>query len=733
MADQGKAAYDLATKQQGKLDAIARKKSNGVTQVKKQDYSIFQASPTNPLNVSYTNTPTAFYVSFERGECKDTTYIEVYDNTGALVPFQWEDDVHPNPKIGESFGAYSDGSLKCGKIWVIASLSAKETKTYTIRIYEIARSNTYTPVVVQTVTDATPGAIKEQIIVGSLKLIFHQTIGYMIRYLYVDNVLMNGGAPTQRISIVNNAYASIDSASAANTQNVTRSMSGSGVIFLDYVSTFNFAYDANHLVTSRIRVWANGTFDVKVTFTAVNDIASGVLNGVAFKFAMNKATTVTATSVTDEGFLAIKNSAKDVALQVKYYQYQPDGNTNTYSNIVDTPTSDAGDNYLNLTWSNTNPTTFAISKGSQYSCQCHFVTSGNGLDTSDSTNVTAWRDRMMNRLTATATAKSVANLESRLFGLAQTFFDLNYDKAKSITNFNGLWSLIDLTKNKLSGEDKVKENIDSFYSVMTSRYSGGTSNGIYSAYTGGRGIEYIGRDTSGLRYLVKECQLMGYGEYANRLSLTIHNVADFYVQVESVYGSIGAIPLQSGTVNNDNLNAEASAMAALKLSLDIKADATRQAAYDRIKSRFEGSIKYQTILPYAWNWKTIKDPYAHYHCFSVFDYFHSVDTIPFDYTNYIMDISCPSGAVKEYGYNWNPGRFGFIHTTLYGVYALRKAGTISTLQQACNMLEHVVGKCYPSGFHEFPLNGWTALSASIDSPIEMQVICYLILDELYGG
>ena len=174
----------------------------------------------------------------------------------------------------------------------------------------------------------------------------------------------------------------------------------------------------------------------------------------------------------------------------------------------------------------------------------------------------------------------------------------------------------------------------------------------------------------------------------------------------------------------------------LKQSLDIKEDATRREVYNRVKAKFEASLLYQNILPQSPGYKTIKDPFSHYHVFATFDYIHSVDTPSFDISSYPMDFSSASGSIREYGYDTWAARFGFPHTALYTAYVLRKAGTLSSLQQAANILEHIVSKGYPGGWHEYPVDGWTyvgggGLVSVIDPPIATAVVAHIILNELY--
>ena len=85
--------------------------------------------------------------------------------------------------------------------------------------------------------------------------------------------------------------------------------------------------------------------------------------------------------------------------------------------------------------------------------------------------------------------------------------------------------------------------------------------------------------------------------------------------------------------------------------------------------------------------------------------------------------------ILESGYNFNPGRFGFVHTSTYAGYIMYKYNTISSLQTACVLMENVIKNCYPSYYHTFPIDRYNKVADTIDQPIEVQS-CYQALMEL---
>jgi len=709
----------LVTANSGNITGLVRKASAVSEQVtvRKSDYSIYQAVITNPVDVALTNEQIAIYISFDRGECKNEACIELYDGS-TLVPFQWEADVHPNPKIAEDFGTYADTTLKNGTIWFLGSLSVGQTKTYTIKVYEKDRSNSYaTPVQYNIIDGTTTDNRKEELLANSVAIRLHENLGWLIRYVYVSGVEMVGGIVFQRAAITNNAYATIDSNVFANLSGVSRSVSGSGVVFKDFISTFSYAYNTNIVVTSKIRMWANGKFDVNIMTRTIADIASGVLNAVNFKISMQKVGEVAGT-----GYKGIKSGSTSLLSVVKYFQYIPDGNTNAYPAQL-LGSNDASFTYLFTFWANTNPTTFAIPKDSYYSSSYHFT--GN-VDVANSTSLTNAINTMRNAPRTTATKHSSRTLKSRLVGLSKAFVLLNADKAQTETAFPLLNALVDLTRNEINGVDGFTNSLAMFKAGINSTYGGGTATSIYATYPA-RGIEYLGRDMSAIKYFKAKCVRQGLMNEVAYFNSLIHAVADTFVSIEAYSGGGGNVYLSSTVF--DNMNAEACAMHFIKQSLDVIENTTRRACYNRIKARFEGGLLYKNILPYSIGQEVITQQISHYHGFSTYDYVQAVDTPSYHTYNYIMDYNTPSGFTKEIGYSYTNSRWGFVHTAFYAAFVLYKAGTISTLQQACAIVEHIVSRCYPNGYHEYPLDGWTPNQASYVS-IEIQIVCQIVLEEL---
>ncbi|SDW22476.1 hypothetical protein [Paenibacillus sp. PDC88] len=701
-------------RQEAKLNTF-----NESLEINRIDYRLYQAVLQNPLDIPMVQEQMAIYIVFKKGECATTNYIEVYDSNNDLVPFQWEADKHPNPSIDDDFGSYDDGSLKCGYLWLIASLSPGESKVFTIRVYDKERLNTYPERVLHNVIQSTPGTVREELIANNVGLRFHEDLGFLLRHVFVNGIDLVGGTVLQRVAIKNNTYSDINSNVTTETTNINRTVSGSGVVFKDYISSFKYKYNEGITVTSTVRLWANGKFDMHFFVRADADIAAGVLNGVAFKLAMQKSG-----EVSGEGYKGIKVGDTSLLTQIKYFQYIPDNNPaeNRYSAQV-LSSNDAGFTYMNATWYNTSPKTMNIPNGSYYSAKFHFTT---GTDVAVSKNVTDTVNRLMNTPRSVATKESKEVLRRKAIALSKVFINLNAEKALTETNFPLLRSLIHLAYAEINGIDNFDTSWGLFKSALDVTYGGGTVTGIFGVYPN-RGLEYIGRDMSALEYFRAKCAQKGKVKELEFVESVIHALADAIVLMEEFSGGNGKITLS--TLVSDNMNAEACALRYLKSSLNLQKNPTREAAYNRVKVRFESGPLYKNILPYAIGQEVFTQQLSHYHGFSLFDYTKAVSIPSFHIYNYLLDYSTPAGFIKEVGYNYINSRWGFVHTAFYSAVVLYRAGTISSLQQSCAILEHVISRCYPNGYHEYPLDGWKPNQESSVS-IECQIVCELVLDEI---
>lgn len=698
--------------------------SSEYTPTYRSDYDIYQAIITNPLDMTLSNQQMAIYVKFNRGECKNEACIELYDGATKL-PFQWENDIHPNPKIGEDFGTYADNSLKSGTIWFMGSLSIGETKTLTIRVYEKDRTNVYTPSVTYTNVDTTTvGSYKDALIANGVEIRMHEDLGWMLRYVYVNGTEMIGGTVAQRISIKDNTYTDHNTNIASELTGLTRSLSGSGVIFKDFVSTAKWAYNNNIRYIVTVRMWANGRFDIHNRVMLDTDMAAGVLNGINFKFAAQNVG-----GVSGSNYKATKVGASSLLMHVKYWQYLPDAASQSTPPSYQAQLLSGGDvNFVNLFcfWQYTTPNNYAFLKGMSFSSLYTFTSN---LDTADSTSLNNARLRMMNTPRTTLTKYTEKVLKNRLIALTKNFILANNTDAQADSaSFPLLVSLGKLACDEIKGIDDLDSTISVFKSRLLATYGGTDADTMFSKYPA-RGIEYIGRDMSALKYFRLKCIQKKRPIDTAYFENLIHAVADLFVKIETYSGANGQVYLSSTVF--DNMNAEACAMHFIRQSLDLKEDTTRRTVYNRIKSRFEGGLLYRNILPYSIGLDVHTEMLSSYHGFSLYDYLQAVDTPTFHVYNYVMDYNTPSGFAMELGFNKINGRMGQPHQCLYTAFILQKAGTISTLQQAVTMVEHLLSRCYPNGGVEYPLDGWTP-NQGVFASIPQGLASEIVLSELYA-
>jgi hypothetical protein len=53
----------------------------------------------------------------------------------------------------------------------------------------------------------------------------------------------------------------------------------------------------------------------------------------------------------------------------------------------------------------------------------------------------------------------------------------------------------------------------------------------------------------------------------------------------------------------------------------------------------------------------------------------------------------------------------------------------ASLENALKLLEHIVSKSYPSGYHEYPIDGWSSTDSNINNaPIESQILSEILWD-----
>jgi hypothetical protein len=698
-----------------------------------RDVVYYQAEIKNPIGVTYTNAPIALKVKFDVGECVSDKRIIVKDQSGNSVPFQWEGEKHPHYLLKDTtnLATYSDGSLNCGTIWIMGNLGATETAIFTIEIHSVDVNNGFTDNIPLVVNTSNPAAPKDELTGGISKYQFDYSTGnYHLRRIFQNGIeVASAGGPAFYPFIQNASNVDVNTVLAdATAWTSTKSVNGNGVVFKEYVvvNTYNAKTDVT--ITTVYRIYANGHLSIDCRFLTTLGTTDRTIQGFGIKFKPKTIAEDYLTNTTDR-------LAKAFSTTEGFYYKIVNGHMNkdviditqTYNTQLSIAyLAAAGEKNFHFFWNSgadkhLNPNSF-------------FYIKARFVPFTSSNDVTIFDNQVSNPLSAHATKYTKKQLIKRYYGLVKTFADQMHGYSLG-TAFPGLNAFESFAYNKLNDVIREQENIQpiiDYIGAIQTTYQNGTAIGFQNIYLGGRGVEFIGRDTAPLRFFREQCPLINKNTSYVTLTTITHNLADFYVWLEGYSGGNGAIKLKYNT--EDNMNAEATAMKALNNSLKIVEDATRRATYNRIKARLEGFVKYKTILPYSPSAPITYNAQFHYHNFTLFEYLEAVDFNPsFDIASLINQCVQPSGKVFELGNEFAPERFGFGHTYWYGAYVMYRYGTLSSLQTACALVENVLSQCYPSGFHVFPLDRWKKHAETIDHAIEVQGAYQPILEVIFNS
>lgn len=99
------------------------------------DYVRFACDVVNQTGYAYAAHPVELKVRFGPGQVPLSACIVVTDGDGVTYDAQFSGEAHPNPRLSRDVGYHADGSLASGSVWIMASLAAGETKTFTVKGY----------------------------------------------------------------------------------------------------------------------------------------------------------------------------------------------------------------------------------------------------------------------------------------------------------------------------------------------------------------------------------------------------------------------------------------------------------------------------------------------------------------------------------------------------------------------------------------------------------------------
>lgn len=699
-----------------KLDKLS---NISVTALRKtKDFSLYQAKVNNPLsNIAYSNEPVSLYINFDPGECKSTKCIEVFKN-GTFMSHQFEVERNPNPKSDREIGLYPDGSLKSGTIWLMDSISENGSNVYTIKVHADEKGHVFTTQVTNTVISETENLREYSFTANNVVLSFNELYSFMPSDLTINDVNRMVTSPCfHRISYKNSAYSDVDTLRQdGHTEGqfvvTSNKVNGNGVVYLESETEGYFVSNENITYRNKTRMYANGMFDIESYVILKNGLDSGVLNGVVFKYGYDK-TVNTLTTGSDYSF---ENAGNSVMLCLHDFQQTSDYNQTEYNPEFFAIANNNNVHIVQARWAYTSPKESKHREGVYWSNRMRVNPLNDNTD--NDTNIL----KMFNRLLGVSTKKTRNELKEELLALCKTFL---LNPRTLVSNFPGSNCLTNLAISYIKQEDDISRITTDFKTFITNRYEGGTSDGFYNAWVGGLGIEFIGRDASSFKHMRDKYIEIGDTENANYVTDVIHGLADAFVQMEEYAGGDGRLLLHYDNPKSlYSMNAMCAGMKALKNSLNIEENTTRQTVYNRVKTCWLATLKRHNISPQTAPQDVYFKPAYHYHCFSVSEYLCCEIPTEFSPSHHIIDGLTPSGHCREIGYQWDSEKRGFGMNNLYAASALVRTGVLTELQAALTIMEFIVSKIQPvTGFYYHPLDDWgNPVSIANNYAIDYQIV-----------
>lgn len=723
---------------------------NGVETIfEDSECTYYQAIVNKPFSGDFNNVPVGIKVKFEKGECTSIGCIEVYKQTEIIregsttheettllftkLDFQFEEDKNAHDN-SINLGNYSDGSVQSGTLWVKDSLSNGDN-IYFIKIYDKEQNNTYTRRIVPTL-DSTDIEVKYTD--GSVTYLFNRIMGYNLRSIYIGDKCLNDVNLAFRPSIRNSSLSDINLSSDTGI-NTAFEIKGDGVIYIDLITRNYFKYNNNIESITKYRFWFNGQLDIKSTIKVNNKIESNILTGVNFKFIWDGTSNNIPTKLEVGTVYDDYNKCLGILKSTEMSPEYPDKNSYTTSLAVgyDENSSVKGRRLYSM-WKNENLTIPASSKfGAYYSFKYDSNLSSSNAKTE------SWK--ILNPIYSKATKYNKTELKAQLENKLSKYLEYMLDKVTNFdynntghTLFPGAEVFLYLGYMKTHNADlwdKLEEAKDYLFNT---RWGGVTTgdelfNRWENKTNGYVGIEWFGRDSAMLPYLYEEYKNKGDNVKATETLTMLEACADLFVKIEEYYGSNGSLCL---TVDESgcNTNAQSAGFKCLTKAIELMPDNSKVTTWTTVKNRiltkYLSLIRYGTIIPHTDNADSSTfQPQFHYEAFPSMDYVISVNTLGYNPEARLYEAVTPSGSCKEYFYNYHRKRKGFAHTLLYcvGVHAL--IGDISALAEANQIMDFLLSKCYPIGYHQYPLDDWGNEDSSFANfPIECQVVSEILYE-----
>lgn len=708
----------------------------------------WQAELSNPLtDTAYTDAPVGIHVSFERGQCLGEDYLRLRRDDGVYLPFQYE--AARDPRTGLLLGEYyPDGSLRDGTLWVILdNLPAGGSRLFTLEIWETPRNNAFPPRIVFsqpntfrdtfTATYQRSGEGAARVYAYTFSSTRNWALNAVERTDSAAPMVFDVSASTS--SFLNALYydntgAEYTSNNGALTTLISRTTGVSGVVYVDYETVWTLTYESNIRVTTKTRIFANGESRVSMVFDVLATVAGPKIRGLSMDVRPKILTTPVESSQRAYGAQEQASNQLLIGFDESQFWSEAVPAKTPYFTARVYMRSTLGK--IQFGWQNSNVT---LPAGLRLEYRAYIQPDyGNGTH---STQVL----RANNRLWTRATGLSVSEAKSEALALQSAML-------RAFTAYNaanppmpGLHALALIGVQRVTGFNQGLDPRSWLQTMLDTRYGGGTKAGFFTAWSNNSyGLQHQGREVVALWHYRNDRIQRGDGAGAAWAEGYIHTWADAVVDMETdsrtrwmalgVGDDPGRIELSPSQANP--LNAATSALVILAMSLNLTANSTRLACFQRIATRWATrGIEHRNKLPrsasedntaalvtvardeatrtYPLNtYNSIIALSSTYCLYSILDA-HNANKL------YPLGVALPSvrqmayqvfnaaGQAREYQTEFDTDRRGLASKQLMAAALLiEHGGRLSDYAQAIVLLRHVWSRRYPNNGREHPLDGW---------------------------
>lgn len=609
----------------------------------------------NPsAGVALTSYPCEIRVSFAQGEVYSADQLIVKNESGTVVSWQWEGayDFATNSSIA----TWTDGSLRAGSVWVVASLSAGATKRYSIEVNGSEQGQSYSAAVSYTVVSGTV----EEYATSAMRARFESAQGWQLRrYQDIGNSSFdlftgaNGVYAKYQISsgVAKQSYTAADITSVVKSRPSAGSF-GEGVVFRDWRVTFAWAAEPTTTVQMDYRMFADGSIRIRqrIDFTAAS--ASN-----AKQLFLQAA--VGATGLT---------SATDTTRQINRYDYTGSPFLLALTDAMrDYPAKTTQTHTLATIQETTTSARFGWTGTTDVPAGAFFLNSAILTRYTAADQVNEHLRRVNPVVSFAAVPKRIPDRLS-IRSRAQTLV-AEAAPLLSAAEWGGVGALLTLASGGAAATALAQ-----FQAWATLKGVTPTSAASWMAlWNGGTGLEYTGRNTQCLHWL--KVAFIANGDTTNQALVEsyIHAFADFCVSAETASGGAGAVWLSQST-GVSAYNAALSCMSALAASIAITANAGRQTVYDRILAAYVAGAWGGQKWNYNGSTAVPNDVSGHYYAYQTFELARAKALLP--------ATSLPAGSLCSY-LRQNIGAEGQIDDLRFNLFYRRGRESTQFYAAAC--------------------------------------------------